>query len=123
MPNSPTHPELSDALNRLWSQFLPQMEERVKAIESANQALAAGRLGAEERARANAAAHKLAGVLGTFGLTKGTVLAREAEMLFVSESGIDATTLPRLKEIVRQLREMIAHRTHAPAVEQGSGSN
>ena len=31
---------LNEALDRLWKQFLPQIEERVAALESAAQALA-----------------------------------------------------------------------------------
>ncbi len=72
-------PSMKEALDRLWKQFLPQIEERVAALESAATALAADRLSHDQREAAHAAAHKLAGVLGTFGLTKGTILAREAE--------------------------------------------
>lgn len=110
MPETPAQPDLSAALDRLWAQFLPQMEERVGLIEAANRALASGALSIDQRAAANSAAHKLAGVLGTFGLTKGTVLAREAELLFSSESEINESTLPRLREIAQHLRSMVAHR-------------
>lgn len=110
MLNSSTQPDLTGALDRLWAQFLPQMNERIEAIEAANRALALGKLTINQRGDANSAAHKLAGVLGTFGLTKGTVLAREAEMLFSSESEIEESTLPRLQEIVQQLRQIIESR-------------
>ena len=46
-----------------------------------------GSLTAEQREQASSAAHKLAGVLGTFGLDEGTNLAREAEILYSSGSG------------------------------------
>ena len=85
---SPAKPTvLSEALDRLWIQFLPQMQERVSTLEAACTALAAGTLSVEQRAEANTAAHKLAGVLGTFGLTKGTVLAREAEVMSLIADG------------------------------------
>ena len=66
---------LSAALDRLWTQYLPLMQERVEVLEAAAQDFAAGPLSVERQQAARAAAHKLAGVLGTFGLTRGTVLA------------------------------------------------
>lgn len=103
-----TQPELNAALDRLWQQFLPQIEERLAAVESASKALAAGELTDQLRDAAQAAAHKLAGVLGTFGLTKGTILAREAEMLCSGDA--DPASAPQLAEIAAQLRHLIASR-------------
>jgi HPt (histidine-containing phosphotransfer) domain-containing protein len=97
---------LNEALDRLWKQFLPQIEERVAAIESAGRALASGELTDLQRDAAHAAAHKLAGVLGTFGLTKGTILAREAE--FLSSGDADPASASQLSEIAAQLKALIA---------------
>jgi HPt (histidine-containing phosphotransfer) domain-containing protein len=97
---------LNEALDRLWKQFLPQIEERMAAIESAGRALWSGELTDLQRDAAHAAAHKLAGVLGTFGLTKGTILAREAE--FLSSGDADPAAASQLSEIARQLRVLIA---------------
>lgn len=110
MVTIPKQPELSGALDKLWQQFLPQMHERLSAIDAAVVALAEGTLTVDQRAAANSAAHKLAGVLGTFGLTRGTVLAREAEMIFSSESESYEENLPTLRDIAAQLREMISSR-------------
>ena len=108
MTEPATPPELNEALDRLWKQFLPQIEERVTLLELAARALAGGELTDESRDAANAAAHKLAGVLGTFGLTRGTVLAREAELLYSGDS--DPAEAAHLTEIAAQLRAMIAAR-------------
>jgi len=109
--SSAEDPALTQALSSLWARFLPQMRERMAKIEAANQAIAEGRLSEDLRAEANAAAHKLAGVLGTFGLTKGTVLAREAEVMYAGDIDTDKHALEHLEGIARQLREMIeAHR-------------
>lgn len=106
---SPAKPTvLSAALDRLWIQFLPQMAERVSTLESACTALEAGTLSVDQRAEANTAAHKLAGVLGTFGLTKGTVLAREAEILYSGDPDADPEDAARLTEIAAQLRTIVA---------------
>lgn len=110
MVTIPGQHDLGNALDKLWKQFLPQMNERVDAIDAAVAALADDSLTVDQRAAANSAAHKLAGVLGTFGLTRGTVLAREAEMLFSSESENYDQNLPVLKKIAAQLREIISSR-------------
>ena len=105
----PSASQLSEAMNLLWQKFLPQMEERVATLQSAAVRLASGSsLIAEEQSRAAAEAHKLAGVLGTFGLKEGTELAREAEVLF--EGSLDAAPTARLREIAERLQAMIAGR-------------
>ena len=101
---------MTEALDRLWVQFKPQMEERVRVLEAANQALAWNRLSKQQRGEANSAAHKLAGTLGTFGLTKGTVLAREAEVIYSGDAETDPDSLPRLQEIADQLKAIVAGR-------------
>jgi len=103
-------PALTAALDRLWVQFLPQIEERVAILETAAQAVTVNQLSIEQHQGANAAAHKLAGVLGTFGLTRGTVLARELEMIYSSESGPDPSLGARLTESAVQLRAIVATR-------------
>ena len=99
---------MQEALDRLWKQFLPQIEERVAALDSAATALSAGTLARDQRDAAHAAAHKLAGVLGTFGLTRGTVLAQEAEVLYTGET--DPEAAPQLTEIAKRLKELVAGR-------------
>lgn len=105
-----TQNELAEALNRMWTKFLPELEARIAVMEQANAALAAGALNVELRAKANGAAHKLAGVLGSFGLTKGTVLAQEAEILYSGEPDADPAYASRLKEIAAGLRAALASR-------------
>jgi HPt (histidine-containing phosphotransfer) domain-containing protein len=102
--------EMADALARLWTKFLPDILERVRVLESAGAALSAGTLGAEERAAAAAAAHKLAGVLGTFGLAEGTALAREAEASYSANSASDLVGAPRLRQIAIELDKIIRAR-------------
>ena len=108
MTDHTAQPELNEALDRLWKQFLPQIDERVVILEEAATALTSGELADHQRDRAQAAAHKLAGVLGTFGLTKGTILAREAEMLYSGDS--DPALADRLRDIAAQLKSIISGR-------------
>jgi HPt (histidine-containing phosphotransfer) domain-containing protein len=102
---------ISEALNQLWVKFLPQMEERIAVLDAANRALAAGSLSDEERLAAAGAAHKLAGVLGTFGLAEGTAMAREAEIAYSSDLSGDTHRMHRLEAIARGLGEMIRARS------------
>jgi HPt (histidine-containing phosphotransfer) domain-containing protein len=101
---------LTDALHRMWDKFLPEMVARLEVLETADAALAAGALSLAQRQEANTAAHKLAGSLGTFGLTKGTILAREAEMLYASEPETDPVAAARLAQISAQLRKIVENR-------------
>lgn len=100
-------PSLTEAMNLLWTRFLPQIEERVAALEIAAAALGGGALNAAQREQASAAAHKLAGVLGTFGLAEGTTLAREAENYYSSEAQAEPAGAGRQAEIAARLRAMV----------------
>ena len=103
--------QLSEAMNRLWQKFLPQMEERVATLQAAAEQMAAGAaLSQEEQRMASADAHKLAGVLGTFGLKEGTELAREAESLYSEPLDADPATAERLATIAKRLKLVIASR-------------
>jgi HPt (histidine-containing phosphotransfer) domain-containing protein len=102
-----TSSAIADALKVLWGKFLPQMLERVAVIEDANRVQQAGTLSAAQRAVAAAAAHKLAGVLGTFGLTAATEVAREAEEIYASDAPLDEGALIRLEAIAQELTAAI----------------
>jgi HPt (histidine-containing phosphotransfer) domain-containing protein len=101
---------LSEALDRMWVKFLPQIEERVVFLESAAAAFSANQLSIEQQEAAKAAAHKLAGVLGTFSLAEGTVLARELEVMYSREGGPDPALNGRSTEITAELRTIVAGR-------------
>jgi HPt (histidine-containing phosphotransfer) domain-containing protein len=101
--------QVAEALDRLWNRFLPEIEERVAIIERAAAAIEAGSLTPELRRQAIAAAHKLAGTLGTFGLEEGTKVAREAEQFYIGESqSSPASTRP--VELAAHLRAIVATR-------------
>jgi HPt (histidine-containing phosphotransfer) domain-containing protein len=97
-------------MDSLWVRFLPEIKERVAVLEAAAQAAGEGKLTAKQRDAAQAAAHKLAGVLGTFGLTRGTVLARELELTFARESSPRRNAGAKLAEVAAELRSMVESR-------------
>ena len=101
---------LAEAMNRLWAKYLPQIEERVATLRAAGETLVREDLPTTERQRACSEAHKLAGVLGTFGLQKGTELAREAESLCDGALTKGSPAARRLVSIAEKLHVVIASR-------------
>jgi HPt (histidine-containing phosphotransfer) domain-containing protein len=106
-PGNAAPPDLTAAIDLLWVRFLPEIRQRVGLLEAAATACAANQLSAAQRQAANAAAHKLAGTLGTFNLARGTVLAREFELLTTNE---DAASAQRLASIAGELRTIVDSR-------------
>ncbi len=104
----PRDAALAQAIDGLWQRFLPEIRERVTILESA--AVAGCKLTGEQRQAAQAAAHKLAGVLGTFGLARGTDLARELELSFAHESSPGPDANANLAATAAELRALIENR-------------
>lgn len=102
----PVQPDLTAALDRLWVRFLPEIRERVTIVESAIQTLSSGALSAEQKEAAASAAHKLAGVLGTFSLHRGTELARDLELQFIATP----VSTENLAALTSELRSIIESR-------------
>ena len=103
-----TNPGMAEVLARVWTKFLPEIAQRVAVLEAAAQALSVGLLSTEQRDAAHAAAHKLAGTLGTFGLHQGTDLARQAETLLAEE--IPRSEAIHLEGYARELRALLDSR-------------
>jgi len=103
-------PDLTTILNQLWARFLPDIYERVAILETAAQACTAGQMTREQREAAHAAAHKLAGSLGTFDLGRGSELAREFEGLCASEESCTGAHAQQLTAIAAEIRTVIDSR-------------
>ncbi len=105
-----SQPSLAGALDALWTRFLPETEHRVSLLEAAAAALGTGELAPEQQEETHAAAHKLAGTLGTFGLTRGTELARELELMLSPGLAPDSAQAARAQQIAAELRAIVASR-------------
>ena len=103
-------PDLTDLLNQLWMRFLPDIHERVAILETVGQARAAGKITPEQREAAHAAAHKLAGSLGIFGLAQGSELAREFEQMCASEQAFTSAQNLRPAALAAEIRTIIETR-------------
>lgn len=106
---------LAAALDRIWQRHLPQIEERLAVIESAAAATAAGTLSPDQKLAARAAAHNLAGVLGSFGVAEGTAPARETERLYAADADPDPENAARLAGMAATLRFLVEGRKQPQA--------
>jgi HPt (histidine-containing phosphotransfer) domain-containing protein len=114
----PTDPLSSPAaiakvLDQMWARHLPSVRDRIAVLEAATAAAAADQLTTEQRQAAHAAAHKLSGVLGTFGLMRGTDLARRMEVEFSGDTGPDRVRGKDLQKQAAEIRAMIENRKPA----------
>jgi HPt (histidine-containing phosphotransfer) domain-containing protein len=99
--------KLHDLLATLWARSRETIGDRLDVLRSTHRALSAN--GNDKRARRAGAdaAHKLAGILGTFGLPDGTNLARKAEVMLGSTSPVRSLDLEFLQRTIDQLHQMI----------------
>lgn len=97
---------LAHGLNTIWRRAKPTLLERVAAVEIAVAELRRTPIRDSRIETGRSASHKLAGVLGTFGLDDGTELARELEG-GLSHPG--AREADRLEGFAAELRELVEH--------------
>jgi HPt (histidine-containing phosphotransfer) domain-containing protein len=109
-PGANAGADLNRTLDQLWARFLPDIRDRLSVLESAAAAAEANRLTSQQREEAHATAHKLAGILGTFGLMRGTELARRFEIEFSTEPGPDQNQGKALVATAAEIRAMIENR-------------
>jgi len=100
--------EMDALLQALWTQNYGILLERLQLIRNASDQLAAGSLDCETRKDAESAAHKLAGILGTFGLPQGSAVASKIETSLAPEKPADG---PQLQSWLEELEAIIASRS------------
>jgi len=96
--------ELSAGIERIFWAHKDDMQRCVATVEAAVAAIAAGGLDEDLRARAEADAHKLAGSLGTFGLLRGSDLARVLLHSLTAGSAVAVAEAAALADCVGALR-------------------
>lgn len=118
-PAGSAEDELRTAMKALWDDARPRVLERIATLEDAVAAVLAGGLEEEQREEARAAAHKLAGSLGTFGIERGTEIARGLEDAFATVPA--HAQVPALAERVLALRRAVeGGQAEAPAEAAGA---
>jgi HPt (histidine-containing phosphotransfer) domain-containing protein len=99
--------KLQTMLSALWDRSRHTVAERAALLQAAGNLLTDNRLDEATKLSAVDSAHKLAGVLGTFGLPRGTDLAREAELLFSQPTPPGKTEIERLQVLLAELARLI----------------
>jgi HPt (histidine-containing phosphotransfer) domain-containing protein len=94
-------------LAALWKRNQPLIEGRLTVLERAREQALAGSLTDEMRTEASAVAHKFAGSLGMFGLTRGTEISRELEVALEPVGEGAALDLARIASLVEKLRPVL----------------
>lgn len=107
MSLTPQEEKMQQALREIWLKSRAQLEERLVVLAQAHAALVAGTLDTDMRRRAESAAHRLAGVLGTFGLPRGSALASKLERVYAAV-GEPETLRAEIKEWLTMLNAEIA---------------
>lgn len=100
--------KIAARLTVLWQTSRPLILERIAALRAACNDLASNPSDAEARTRGREAAHKLSGILGTFGLPQGSEIASEMEEILKAESALTAEDRATLESQLADLDAVIA---------------
>jgi DNA-binding response OmpR family regulator/HPt (histidine-containing phosphotransfer) domain-containing protein len=98
-------------LNETWTTTKPKSLEQMAALLQTVRNLQSDRLTPQQQAEAQQIAHKLAGTLGIFGLTKTTHLARQLEYWLGGREPLQPKHAPLMKTLVTALQQEIQNTT------------
>ncbi|MEO1404130.1 MAG: response regulator [Cyanobacteria bacterium J06635_1] len=115
-PHPPTKEQTLLALEGIWQRFQPRMQTQLETIERAITALDQNSLSEKLRRSAEQEAHSLAGALGTFGLPKGSQLARELETQLGKKTSLRPQHAQTMQPLVQQLRQTIQQKSAEPSM-------
>ncbi|HEU5004160.1 MAG TPA: response regulator [Actinomycetota bacterium] len=99
----------------VWWESLEAILSRLGRLKAASTAASEGRISPPQRSEAEAEAHKLAGVLGTFGLGHGSHLARDLEGLLGGVSPLEGEAASHMRTLVEELEAEIRRGPRARA--------
>ena len=101
------HEQYLEFLNQLWITTKPKSIEQLEVLVQAISKLQSGTLDPQLQAQAYQTSHKLAGTLGTFGLTIAMQLALQLEEMFNSQALLKKQQLEGLEALVVALEQSI----------------
>lgn len=99
---------LATKLNELWTISRPAILERMTTLRAAHASLSVNLADSEARRQGREVAHKLAGVLGTFGLPQGSAIASSIESLLMTETPLTRDDVSALGAQIAELDALIA---------------
>jgi DNA-binding response OmpR family regulator/HPt (histidine-containing phosphotransfer) domain-containing protein len=97
--------QMKSALTELWQNLKSKTNERLAVLQQTVTALTLDELAEEQKQQAQITAHKLAGILGVFGLAEGSRLAKQIEQMFQRDISRDQNTAFNLLELVELLEQ------------------
>jgi diguanylate cyclase (GGDEF)-like protein len=111
-------------VQQMWGNFKESLGSQMTLFEQAIAQISTGTLDGELHSKAQAQAHRLIGSLGSFGLPKGSEVARQIEQLLRLDS-LGQNEARQLEELVRQLKQAVENKpsttTAAPDLKMASG--
>ncbi|MBF2022081.1 MAG: response regulator [Hydrococcus sp. C42_A2020_068] len=107
----------------VWKRFQSRIYEQVEVIEQVATVLLARSHDRQLQEQAEREAHTLAGALGTFGLSKGSKLARKIEQLLQIDRLWEEKETLRLHRLVKALRREIDRTSESSLSEGATQSN
>ncbi|WP_295613708.1 response regulator [Chamaesiphon sp. GL140_3_metabinner_50] len=107
----PTTPDSQQFLTEIWNRHYAQTLARVDAIEQVITAIFDGSLTPAISSEAKNSAHTLAGTLGTFGLTLGSQVAKQIELLLTENLDPTPAQVSQIQHHITRLRQEIISKT------------
>ncbi len=101
-------------VQQMWGNFKESLGLQMALFEQAITQISTGTLDKELRASAQAEAHRLIGSLGSFGLPKGSEVARQIEQLLYLKS-LGQNEARQLEELVGQLKQVVENKSSTTA--------
>lgn len=99
---------LGERLAEIWRRSRPSVLERVDILRSVYEQLGIDAQNMEAQQRGREAAHKLAGILGVFGLSEAGEIASEIEGLLTSAMPLKASDLAEFGEQLARVETLVA---------------
>ena len=101
---------LQQLLQQLWITSQATIAQRLETLQNAQIHMEQNSLDARMRKQAADAAHKLAGILGTFGLPQGSTLALQVETAMEHDATVTLDT-KELAAILDELSRLVAQKS------------
>jgi HPt (histidine-containing phosphotransfer) domain-containing protein len=102
--------QIAGRLTELWRRSRPTILERMALLHAACETLTHDPGDVAARDAGREAAHKLSGVLGVFGLPRGSEIASSIEEMFLAPLPADPEHLATLRSRIADLDAVIASR-------------
>jgi hypothetical protein len=106
-PAKNSQQNLHAMINAIWQRSKERVAGHVEILQQAKRLAFRSELDEPARLRAVDSAHKLAGVLGTFGLPRGTDLARVVEEAFGQPVKLSRAEIERIGAALDELSSLV----------------